>query len=82
VVRHSGASGAYVRAETVTGLLRVRVRDDGRGGARPALPGASGGTGLHGLAERVATVDGDLDIVSPVGGPTVVTVHLPLSVAR
>jgi signal transduction histidine kinase len=82
VVRHSGASGAYVRAETVTGLLRIRVRDDGRGGARPALPGASGGTGLHGLAERVATVDGDLDIVSPVGGPTVVTVHLPMSVAR
>jgi signal transduction histidine kinase len=82
VVRHSGASGAYVRAETVAGLLRLRVRDDGRGGARIALPGASGGTGLHGLTERISTVDGDLDIVSPVGGPTVVTVHLPLSVAR
>ncbi|HEY0215846.1 MAG TPA: sensor histidine kinase [Cellulomonas sp.] len=82
VTRHSGASGAYVRAEVIAGSLRVRVRDDGHGGAGVALPGASGGTGLHGLSERVATVDGDLEISSPVGGPTVVTVHLPLSVAR
>jgi signal transduction histidine kinase len=82
VVRHSGASGAYVRAEVVAGALWIRVRDDGRGGARLGLPGASGGTGLNGLAERIATVDGALDIDSPAGGPTVVTVHLPLSVAR
>lgn len=82
VVRHSGASGAYVRAEVADGTLWVRVRDDGHGGARPGLPGASGGSGLGGLADRVATVDGDLHIDSPVGGPTVVTVHLPLSVAR
>ncbi|HEY0188808.1 MAG TPA: sensor domain-containing protein [Cellulomonas sp.] len=82
VVRHSHATRASVRAETAAGLLRLRVRDDGRGGARLALPGASGGTGLPGLVERVATVDGDLDIVSPPGGPTVVTVHLPMSVVR
>lgn len=82
VVRHSGASGAYVRAEVVAGTLWLRVRDDGRGGARLGLPGASGGTGLNGLADRIATVDGAIEIDSPLGGPTVVTVHLPLSVAR
>lgn len=82
VVRHSGASGAYVRAESADGTLRIRVRDDGHGGARLGLPGASGGTGLHGLSDRIATVDGDIEIDSPVGGPTVVTVHLPLSVTR
>jgi signal transduction histidine kinase len=82
VARHSGATGAYVRAEVLDGSLWIRVRDDGHGGARLALPGASGGTGLDGLVDRVATVDGDLDIDSPVGGPTVVTVHLPLSATR
>ncbi len=82
VVRHSAASGAYVRAEVVAGTLWVRVRDDGRGGARLGLPGASGGTGLNGLADRIAAVDGAIDIDSPAGGPTVVTVYLPLSVAR
>lgn len=82
VVRHSGASGAYVRAEVVAGTLWLRVRDDGRGGARLGLPGASGGTGLNGLADRIAAVDGAIDIDSPLGGPTVVTVHLPLSAAR
>ena len=79
VVRHSGASGAYVRVEVGGGALWLRVRDDGRGGARLGLPGASGGSGLAGLVDRVATVDGELDVDSPVGGPTVVTVHLPLS---
>lgn len=82
VVRHSGATGAYVRLETQDGWLRLRVRDDGHGGARLALPGASGGTGLAGLADRVATVDGAVELDSPQGGPTVVTVHLPLSATR
>jgi signal transduction histidine kinase len=82
VVRHSGATGAYVRAEVSDDALWVRVRDDGHGGARPGLPGASGGTGLSGLADRVAAVDGAIDVDSPVGGPTVVTVHLPLSTTR
>ncbi len=80
VARHSGASGAYVRADEADGCLRLRVRDDGRGGAAVAVPGASGGTGLGGLTERARTIDGALEIDSPAGGPTVVTVHLPLSV--
>ncbi len=47
------------------------VTDDGPGGADPS------GTGLSGLARRVAAVDGTLSVHSPVGGPTVVTVSVP-----
>ena len=54
-------------------MLVLRVSDDGRGGADPA-----GGSGLSGLAQRVRTVDGSLEITSPQGGPTQVTVQLPL----
>jgi signal transduction histidine kinase len=50
----------------------VRVADDGTGGAR-----LEPGGGLAGLADRVATVDGTMDVASPPGGPTVVTVELP-----
>ena len=53
------------------GLLRLRVSDDGCGGAR-----IEAGGGLAGLDERVRTVDGRLLVSSP-GGPTVVTVELP-----
>jgi signal transduction histidine kinase len=72
VAKHSGARRATVEAVHVPGLLRVRVTDDGTGGASMAA-----GTGLRGLAERVRTVDGRLEIDSPPGGPTVVTVELP-----
>lgn len=82
VHRHAGATGAYVRVDALDDTVRVRVRDDGHGGARPALPAASGGTGLAGLVERVSTVDGTVEIDSPAGGPTVVTMSLPLHAAR
>jgi len=72
VAKHSGARHATIEAVHVPGLLRVRVTDDGRGGARP-VPGG----GLRGLAERVGTVDGRLDVDSPRGGPTTATVELP-----
>ena len=70
--KHSGAGHATLEAAHVPGLLRVRVSDDGSGGARVEARG-----GLAGLAERVATVDGGLQISSPPGGPTVVTAELP-----
>ena len=54
------------------GVLRVRVSDDGAGGAR-----LEDGGGLAGLAERVGTVDGRLEVSSPAGGPTLVAVELP-----
>ena len=48
------------------------MRDDGRGGAD-----AAGGTGLRGLADRVAALDGRLDIHSPPGEGTVVRAEIP-----
>jgi signal transduction histidine kinase len=72
VARHSGARHATLEAVHVPGLLRVRVTDDGAGGAKPAPNG-----GLRGLAERVRTVDGRIEISIPPGGPTAVTVELP-----
>jgi signal transduction histidine kinase len=70
--KHSGATGATVTVTARDGLLRLSVRDDGRGGA---VIGA--GSGLTGLLTRARTVDGTLTCDSPPGGPTVVTVELP-----
>ncbi|MFE6224816.1 sensor histidine kinase [Streptomyces sp. NPDC057854] len=75
VARHSGARTAALTAATAGGRVRLTVRDDGRGGAS-----ADAGTGLAGLAERLAAVDGTLTVTSPAGGPTVVTADLPLRV--
>jgi signal transduction histidine kinase len=72
VTKHSGAQHAKLEAAHVPGLLQVRVSDDGTGGARLEARG-----GLAGLAERVRTVDGRLQLSSPPGGPTVVTAELP-----
>jgi signal transduction histidine kinase len=72
VTKHSGARQATLEAAHVPGLLRVRVSDDGCGGARIEERG-----GLAGLAERIRTVDGRLQVSSPPGGPTAVTIELP-----
>jgi signal transduction histidine kinase len=53
------------------------VRDDGAGGAA-ARPGGSASSGLAGLSERVGAGDGELRVYSPPGGPTLVTVDLPM----
>jgi signal transduction histidine kinase len=72
VAKHSGARHATLEAVHVPGLLRMQVSDDGRGAARLEERG-----GLAGLADRVRTVDGRLQISSPPGGPTLVVVELP-----
>jgi signal transduction histidine kinase len=72
VAKHSGARHATLEVVHVPGLLRVRVSDAGSGGARVEARG-----GLAGLAERVRSVDGRLEVSSPPHGPTVVTVELP-----
>ncbi|MFE1783354.1 sensor histidine kinase [Streptomyces sp. NPDC059506] len=72
VTRHSRASRAEVGARLETDLLVLTVGDDGAGGADPA-----GGTGLVGLADRVAAADGRLRLSSPAGGPTLLHVEIP-----
>jgi len=72
VTKHSGARHATLEAVHLPGLLRMRVSDDGCGGARVEARG-----GLVGLTERIRTVDGRLQLSSPPGGPSVVTVELP-----
>ncbi|MFF8290369.1 sensor domain-containing protein [Streptomyces sp. NPDC016309] len=72
VGRHSGAARARLTARHSGALLRMEVGDDGRGGAD-----ASRGTGLTGLADRVAVLGGTLALDSPPGGPTVLRVEIP-----
>lgn len=72
--KHSGADRAEVRARVENGLLRVEVRDDGNGGAR-----LDGGTGLIGLHDRVAGLDGELRVESPPGAGTQIVATLPLA---
>jgi signal transduction histidine kinase len=73
VARHAGASRVRLRLSDDEQGLRLTVTDDGRGGA--AVDGR--GTGLAGLARRAAALDGMLDVTSPPGGPTVVTMTVP-----
>jgi signal transduction histidine kinase len=73
VAKYSQARHASVETAARDGRLRLEVTDDGVGGAASAV-----GSGLQGLEERVRSVDGDLSIKSPAGGPTTVTIELPL----
>jgi signal transduction histidine kinase len=72
VAKYARASHASVRVRRLNGHAVVEVRDDGVGGADPAS-----GTGLRGLADRVAALDGQLRIESPTGGGTVVRAYIP-----
>jgi signal transduction histidine kinase len=75
-IKHSSANKIEIIINTErAGLLRVRVTDDGMGGADPCR-----GSGLTGLAQRASTVDGALRVSSPHGGPTTVTVELPMRI--
>jgi signal transduction histidine kinase len=71
--KHSGAGRISIELISQGHALVLRVSDDGVGGADPAR-----GTGLSGLAQRAGTVDGAVQIDSPAGGPTRVTVTLPM----
>jgi signal transduction histidine kinase len=75
VAKHAHAGHAEVSVERTGDRLRVVVNDDGRGGA--TLDAGGEGSGLRGLAQRAAAVDGTLTIDSPPGGPTTITVELP-----
>jgi signal transduction histidine kinase len=71
VIKHSGADRAEVGIRRETGRLLVEVRDDGAGGADPA------GSGLRGLADRVAALDGSLRVNGPARGGTIVRAEIP-----
>ena len=70
--KHSGARRVNIGVREQDSGLVMSVTDDGDGGAR-LVPGG----GLAGLRERVQTVDGRLEVDSPPGGPTIITIELP-----
>jgi signal transduction histidine kinase len=73
VAKHAHARRATVAAHVEDGTLRVQVRDDGIGGARPD------GSGLLGMADRLAAFGGQLRIESPAGGGTLIAADFPLA---
>ncbi|HEX6681206.1 MAG TPA: histidine kinase [Candidatus Limnocylindrales bacterium] len=74
IAKHSQAGHARVKGWLAPpdGRLVIEVSDDGGGGADP-----SAGSGLTGLADRIAVVDGRLLLSSPPGGPTVLRLEVP-----
>ena len=74
VAKHARATLCTVAVSTDGDRVLVQVLDNGRGGAHLGK-----GHGLAGLSDRLRAVDGVLDMVSPVGGPTVLTAEIPLA---
>jgi signal transduction histidine kinase len=75
--KHAHASVVHVAVQADEQLLRVSVRDDGRGGADP-----DGGSGLIGLKDRTEAMGGTMSLRSPLGAGTSLQVELPLDAAR
>ncbi|MEZ0578604.1 histidine kinase [Nocardioides sp. MH1] len=75
VVKHASATRAWVTAQHDGARLVVVVGDDGNGGADPE------GSGLAGVARRLAAFDGTMSVDSPGGGPTVVRMEVPCPAA-
>lgn len=73
VAKHSGATVVKVSVVRVAATLHIQVSDDGVGGAHLGK-----GHGLAGLADRLAGVDGRLDLHSPPGGGTVLSAEIPV----
>ena len=73
VVKYAAARSVAVSVEMQDGTVAVTVADDGVGGADPQA-----GSGLRGLADRVAALDGTLSIESPSGGGTRVSAEIPV----
>ena len=72
ISRHSGATSASVNIRQDGAILRIEIADNGSGDADP-----SRGSGLRGMQDRVAAIDGTLSVTSPPGGPTRILVELP-----
>ena len=71
--KHAHATAAEVEVAVGSGVLRVRVRDDGRGGAH-----ITGGSGVAGLKDRADALGGRLSLHSPPGAGTTLEIALPL----
>jgi PAS domain S-box-containing protein len=71
-IKHSGASEVTVSVRARNGSLAVAVEDDGAGGAR-----IEQGSGLRGLADRIASLEGRFDVRSREGGGTRVVAEIP-----
>jgi len=72
-VKHAAAGEIGVRSGLDNARLTVEIADDGVGGAAPT----ASGTGLAGLADRIAALDGELPITSPSGGGTTLHATVP-----
>jgi signal transduction histidine kinase len=72
VAKYAEASHATVNLQRANGRLVVEVADDGVGGADP-----DNGTGLRGLADRLAVIEGRLEVESPPGGGTTIRARIP-----
>jgi signal transduction histidine kinase len=72
VAKYANADHATVMVERVNGHATIEVSDDGVGGADPKL-----GSGLRGLADRVAALDGRLELTSPPGRGTTLRAEIP-----
>jgi signal transduction histidine kinase len=73
VAKHARASAVQVEVDADDAMVRLTVRDDGIGGADPAL-----GSGLTGLRDRIEAVGGTLDMTSPAGGGTTLLIEIPV----
>ena len=72
IAKHANATRADVTVRRSGDRLTVKVEDDGVGGASLVE-----GSGLAGLRDRVGALDGELHLLSPKGGPTVLMVEIP-----
>jgi signal transduction histidine kinase len=70
--KHANATEVRVEVAARDAVLLIRVTDDGTGGADPRR-----GSGLRGLADRVAALDGRLTVAGPPGSGTTIEVELP-----
>jgi signal transduction histidine kinase len=75
VTKHAGARRVEIDVRRAGDVLHLLFADDGKGGAS-----VDGGTGLRGMSQRVASVDGRIDILSPPGEGTRITVELPCQI--
>jgi signal transduction histidine kinase len=73
IAKYGQASSARVSVTAVDGVLSVVIADDGVGGADPAR-----GSGLRGLSDRVAALEGQLVVESPPGEGTTIRAEIPL----